>query len=67
MCGQEGLDAARASCTQRRPKETFKEAQVRLANGPAQGRGRTANGADCDTNNPTSLKEARVTAQVACA
>ena len=23
--------------------------------------------ADCDTNNPTSLKEARVTAKVACA
>jgi hypothetical protein len=36
-----------------------KEAQFRsAANGPAQGR--TANGADCNTNNPTSLKEARV-------
>ena len=62
MCGQEGRNAARASCTQRR----HKEAQFRsAANGPAQGR--TANGADCDMNNPTLLKEARVTAKVACA
>ena len=56
MCGQEGRNAARASCTQRR----HKEAQFRsTANGLAQGR--TANWLTAiDTNNAASLKEARV-------
>ena len=58
MCGQEGRNAARASCTQRRLKEVYKAQFRSAANGPAQGR--TANGADCNTNNSSSLKEARV-------
>ena len=50
-CGQGELHPTAA--------QEHKEAQFRsAANGPAQGR--TANGADCDTNNSTSLKEARV-------
>ena len=61
LCGQSWASELHPTAAQ-----GDKEAQVRLAaNGPAQGR--TANGADCDTNNPTSLKEARVTAKVACA
>ena len=42
-----------------------KDAQFRsAANGPVQGR--TASRGDCNTNSPTSLKEARVTAKAVC-
>ena len=57
------MRAGGAECRQgelhRTTAQEDKEAQFRsAANGLAQGR--TANGADCNTNNPTSLKEAHV-------
>jgi len=51
--------AGGAECRQGELHQGVEEAQFRsAANGLAQGR--TANGADCNTNNPTSLKEAHV-------